>query len=147
VEDVQTLEEVRRGSLAAPMLTALLLSIFAGLALIVTLAGITGVIAANVAQRTREFGLRMALGAPRSWVLAMVLKQGLTLVAVGLVLGLGGAAAFSTVLSAYLYETPPRDPFVLLAVALVLLVAGLLACLGPARRATAADPLLALRTE
>ena len=88
VEDVQTLEEVRSESLATPRLTALLLAIFAGLAMVVTLAGVTGVIAANVSQRTREFGVRMALGATRTWVLTMVLKQGLALVALGLGLGL-----------------------------------------------------------
>ena len=147
VEDIQTLEDVRRGALAAPRLTALLLSIFAGLALAVTLAGITGVIAANVSQRTREFGLRMALGATRTWVLTMVLKQGLTLVAAGLVAGLAGAMAFSTMLSSYFYETPPRDPMVMLVVSVVFMAAGLLACLGPARRATGADPLVALRSE
>ncbi len=147
VEDVQTLEEARRESLATPRLTAMLLSIFAGLAMVVTLAGVTGVIAANVSQRTREFGVRMALGATRTWVLTMVLKQGLGLVAFGLVLGLAAASAFSTALSAYLFDTPPRDPFVLLAVAGIFLVAGLLACLGPARRATGVDPLVALRSE
>jgi predicted permease len=147
VEDVQTLEEARRESLATPRLTAMLLAIFAGLAMVVTLAGVTGVIAANVSQRTREFGVRMALGATRTWVLTMVLKQGLGLVALGLVLGLAAASAFSTTLSAYLFATPPRDPLVLLAVAGIFLIAGVLACLGPARRATGVDPLVALRSE
>ena len=91
--------------------------------------------------------LRDYLGATRTWVLTMVLKQGLTLVAAGLVAGLAGAMAFSTMLSAYLYETPPRDPVVMLAVSVVFMAAGLLACLGPARRATFADPLVALRSE
>jgi predicted permease len=147
VEDVQTLEEVRSASLARPRLTALLLSIFAGLAMIVTLAGVTGVIAANVSQRTREFGVRMALGATRGWVLTMVLRQGLALVATGLAIGLAAAAAFSSALSAYLFATPPRDPLVLLGVAAVFVLAGGLACLGPARRATSVDPLVALRAE
>jgi predicted permease len=147
VEDVQTLEQVRSDSLARPRLTALLLAIFAGLAMIVTLAGVTGVIAANVSQRTREFGVRMALGATRTWVLTMVLRQGLALVSLGLVIGLTAAAAFSTALSAYLFDTPPRDPLVLIAVAATFLVAGVLACLGPARRATGVDPLVALRSE
>ncbi len=147
VEDVQTLEEVRSESLAAPRLTALLLSIFAGLAMAVTLTGVTGVIAASVSERTREFGVRMALGATRGWVLRMVLRQGLVLIACGLALGLVAAAVFSKALSAYLFDTPPRDPFVLAAVALVFVVAGLLACLGPARRATGVDPLVALKAE
>jgi len=147
VEDVQTLEQVRSDSLARPRLTALLLAIFAALAMAVTLAGVTGVIAANVSQRTREFGVRMALGATRTWVLTMVLKQGLGLVALGLVLGLIGASMFSTALSAHLFDTPARDPLVLLAVTVIFLVAGVLACLGPARRATSVDPLVALRAE
>jgi putative ABC transport system permease protein len=147
VEDVQTLEQARMESLATPRLTALLLSLFAGLAMVVTLAGVTGVIAANVSHRTREFGVRMALGATRTWVLTMVLKQGLGLVVLGLVIGLITASAFSTALSAYLFDTPPRDPLVLLAVAATFLMAGVAACLGPARRATGVDPLVALRTE
>jgi predicted permease len=147
VEDVQTLEQARSDSLARPRLTALLLAIFAGLALLVTLTGVTGVIAANVSQRTREFGVLMALGATRGWVLAMVLRQGLGLVCAGLVLGLAAAGAFSTALSAYLFATPPRDPVVLLAVAAIFVLAGLLACLGPARRATSVDPLVALKAE
>ena len=92
---------------------------FAGLALLVTLAGIGGVIATSVKQRTREFGLRMALGAHRGTVLTMVLRQGLTLVAIGLVFGIAGALAAGRVLSAYLYQTAPRDPMIIAAVAAV----------------------------
>jgi putative ABC transport system permease protein len=147
VEDVQTLEQARMESLATPRLTALLLSLFAGLAMVVTLAGVTGVIAANVSQRTREFGVGLARGATRTWVLTMVLKQGLGLVGLGLVIGLAAASAFSTALSAYLFDTPARDPLVLLAVATTFLAAGVVACLGPARRATGVDPLVALRAE
>jgi ABC-type antimicrobial peptide transport system permease subunit len=77
----------------------------------------------------------------------MVLRQGLGLVCAGLVLGLAAAGAFSTALSAYLFATPPRDPVVLLAVAAIFVLAGLLACLGPARRATSVDPLVALKAE
>ncbi|MEZ5294187.1 MAG: ABC transporter permease [Vicinamibacterales bacterium] len=147
VEDVQTMEQVRRATLATPRLTALLLWIFAGVAVAVTLAGVTGVIATSVSERTREFGVRMALGAPRVSVLAMVLEQGVLLVVAGLVLGLAGAAAFGRVLGAYLFETTPGDPLVLAGVAVVFVAAGVTACLGPARRATAIDPLVALRTE
>jgi ABC-type antimicrobial peptide transport system permease subunit len=147
VESVQTLDDLRAEALAAPRLTATLLSVFAGLALLVTLAGIGGVIATSVTQRTREFGVRMALGASRQAVMAMVLRQGLTLVALGLVLGVGAAAVAGRVLSAYLYDTTPRDPLIIGAVALTFLLAGALACLAPARRATTVDPLIALRTE
>ncbi|MDP2051984.1 MAG: ABC transporter permease, partial [Acidobacteriota bacterium] len=91
VEEVQTLDDLRSEALAAPRLTATLLAVFAGLALLVTLAGIGGVIATSVTERTREFGLRMALGARRESVLIMVLRQGLTLVVIGLVIGIAGA--------------------------------------------------------
>ena len=120
---------------------------FAALALLVTLAGIGGVIATSVTQRTREFGLRMALGARRESVLMMVLRQGLTLVVIGLLIGMGGALAGGRVLSSYLYQTAPRDPLIFAAVAAVFIVAGVLACLIPARRATTVDPLIALRAE
>ncbi|MFA5910455.1 MAG: ABC transporter permease [Vicinamibacterales bacterium] len=147
VEAVQTLDDLRSEALAAPRLTATLLLVFAGLALLVTLAGIGGVIATSVTQRTREFGVRMALGASRESVLTMVLRQGLTLVVTGLVLGIGGALAAGRILSSYLYQTAPRDPLIFGAVAVVFVLAGVLACLIPARRATTVDPLIALRAE
>ncbi len=147
VEAVRTLDDLRAEALAAPRLTATLLAIFAGLALLMTLAGIGGVIATSVTARTREFGVRMALGAGRESVLAMVVRQGVTLVAIGLAIGLAGALALSRLLSAYLYQTTPHDPFVLILVAASFLTAGAIACLGPARRATMVDPLIALRTE
>ena len=147
VENVRTLNDLRSEALAAPRLTAALLSVFAGLALLVTLAGIGGVIATSVTQRTREFGVRMALGASRATVMAMVLRQGLTLVAIGLAVGIIAAAAAGQVLSTYLYQTAPRDPVIMAAVAFAFLAAATLACLAPARRATTVDPLIALRTE
>jgi putative ABC transport system permease protein len=147
IENVQTLEQSRQEHLAAPRLTALLLSLFAGVALLVTLAGITGVIATSVSQRTQEFGIRMALGASRTDVLGSVLRQGLGLVVFGLVAGLALSAVFGRVLSSYLFQTDPTDPFALGAVALACLAAGAVACLGPARRATRVDPMLALRSE
>jgi putative ABC transport system permease protein len=147
VENVQTLDDLRTEALAAPRLTATLLGIFAGLALLVTLAGIGGVIATSVTQRTKEFGLRMALGARRDSVLLMVVRQGLTLVVIGLVIGVAGALAAGRVLSSYLYQTAPRDPLIFAGVATVFIVAGIVACLIPARRATTVDPLIALRAE
>jgi len=147
VENVQTLDDLRSEALAAPRLTATLLSVFAGLALLVTLAGIGGVIATSVTQRTREFGVRMALGASRQAVMAMVLRQGLVLVGMGLAVGIIGAAVAGRVLSAYLYQTTPRDPLIIAGVVAAFLAAATLACLAPARRATTVDPLIALRTE
>ena len=148
VEGIATLAEVRGTTqLAQPRLTAALLSIFAGVALLITLAGIGGVIGTTVSQRTREFGLRMALGASRLSVLQLVLRQGLVLAALGVLLGLVGAYAFGQLLSSFLFETPATDPGALVAVTLIFFGAAMLAAAGPARRATTIDPLKALRTE
>jgi putative ABC transport system permease protein len=147
IENVRTLDEIREQYLATPKLTAMLLTVFAGLALLVTLTGIAGVIAQSVSQRTQEFGLRMALGATQQSVLSMVLRQGLTLVCVGLIIGAAGAMAASRVLSSYLYGTTPRDPAIFAGVATLFLLSGVLACFIPARRATTVDPLIALRAE
>src|SRR4029450_1375790 len=97
-------------SLATPKLTAMLLTVFAGLALLVTLTGITGVIAQSVSQRTQEFGLRMRLGATQQSVLAMVIGQGLTMVGIGLAIGVVSAVAVARVLRSYLYQTTATDP-------------------------------------
>lgn len=147
IENLRTLDDIRERYLATPKLTAVLLAVFAALALLVTLTGITGVIAQSVSQRTQEFGLRMALGATQQSVLRMVLGQGLTLVALGLVIGIGGALAFARVLKAYLYNTTPTDPLAFAVVGTAFVIAGVLACLGPAWRATTVDPMLALRAE
>jgi predicted permease len=147
VKDLKTTAELRDGRLAAPRLTATLLSIFAAVALVITLAGITGVIATSVSQRTREFGLRMALGASRTSVLQLVLGRALLLVVVGLAAGVGGALAFSQTLQSFLFHTATTDVGSYLIVAGVFLAAGTAACLVPARRATTIDPLTALRTE
>jgi predicted permease len=147
IENVRTLEEIRETALATPRLTAMLLTVFAALALVVTLTGITGVIAQSVSQRTQEFGVRMALGASQLSVLTMVLREGFLIVSLGLVIGLAAAAAFARVLQSYLYQTPAADPVTFGAVAVALVAAGTAACLGPAWRATAVDPMQALRSE
>jgi putative ABC transport system permease protein len=147
VEGIRTLDNVRAAKLSPARLVTVLLGAFAILALAITLTGLAGVIATSVSQRTREFGLRMALGASASAVLAMVVRQGVRLVAVGLVAGLAGAMVFGRVLTRYLYETRPTDVRVLAGVAALFLVAGICACLIPARRATSIDPLTALRAE
>jgi predicted permease len=145
IENVATLEDLRDQNLATPKLTATLIGIFATLALVVTLTGITGVIATSVSHRTQEFGVRMALGARRGQVLQMILRQGLTLVVTGLIVGIGTALIVGRALSAYLFETRPSDPLSLTIVGLAFLATGTLACLGPAWRATTVDPLIALR--
>jgi predicted permease len=147
IENVRTLEELRSRYLATPRLTAMLLALFAAMALIVCLAGLTGVIATSVSQRTREFGLRMALGAQPRRLLADIVGQGTLLVTLGLAIGLAGALISGRVLSSYLFDTQPTDPLTLAGVAGAMLSAGVLACLGPARRATRVNPILALRAD
>ncbi len=147
VQNVRTLDEIRDRYLATPRLTAVLLTLFATLALLVTMAGVTGVIATSVSQRTQEFGVRMALGASRATVLQMVIRQGLALVCGGLLVGILAAVAVTRVLSSYLFDTRPTDPLTLLLVGAALVGAGAVACLGPAWRATTVDPMLALRSE
>jgi cell division protein FtsX len=147
VKNVLTMSELRDQALETPRVTAALLSVFAVLALVVTLAGIGGVIAMSVTHRLKEFGVRMALGASRSTILRGVLRQGLTLVALGLAGGLLLSVAATRVLASYLYDTRPWDPATLLLVCTVFALTGLVSCLGPALRATNADPLDTLRAE
>jgi ABC-type antimicrobial peptide transport system permease subunit len=147
VQRVRTLDDIRDQYLATPKLTALLLTIFAALALLVTMAGITGVIATSVSQRTQEFGVRMALGASRHTVLRMVVGEGLMLVGLGLVLGAIASLGATRVLATYLFDTKPTDPITFGAVVVAFLLAGIAACLGPAWRATTVDPMNALRAE
>jgi putative ABC transport system permease protein len=147
VENIRTLDEVRDRYLATPKLTATLLTVFAALALLVTMSGITGVIATFVSQRLPEFGVRMALGASRDGILRLVVGQGLALVAIGLGIGVVASIVLTRVLATYLYDTTPTDPLTFAAVGLAFVVAGTLACLGPAWRATRADPMLALRAD
>ncbi|MDP6579230.1 MAG: ABC transporter permease [Vicinamibacterales bacterium] len=147
VESFSTLEQARTDTLATRRLTMLLLAIFAALALVITVTGIAGVVATSVSQRTREFGVRMALGAEPASLLRMVMRQGLTMVILGLLLGLAGALALSRVLASLLFDTMPTDPSTFAIVSVVLLVAALAACFLPARRTMRVDPMVALRTE
>ena len=147
VERFSTLEQARTDTLATRRLTMILLAIFASLALLITVTGIAGVVATSVSQRTREFGVRMALGAAPASLLGMVMRQGLAMVVTGLLVGLAGAVAFSRVLASLLYDTVPTDPSTFAVVSLVLLVAALIACFVPARRTLRVDPMVALRSE
>ena len=140
------LVEVRGESLAAPRLTATLLGIFAGLALVITAAGLAGLMAFSVSQRTQEIGVRMALGAARSEVLGMILRQGLRLVGIGLVLGAVGAFAFSRLMAGLLFGIGPTDAATFALTGVLLLIIATLACLVPARRASTVDPMVALRS-
>ena len=145
VDQFRTLDEVRSASLSAPRLTATLIGVFAGIALLITAAGLAGVIAFSVNQRSQEFGVRMALGASRGSVLQLVLGQGLRLIAVGLVLGGVAALALSNTVRALLFDTEPTDIPTFVGVAAVLALVALLACFLPARRASSVDPLVVLR--
>jgi predicted permease len=145
VDRIRTLEEVRRDSVASPRVTAILLGIFALVALLITAAGIGGVLALSVSQRTTEIGVRMAMGARRDEVMAMILRQGLGLVLAGLALGIVGAFALSRMLDRLLFGIPPTDPVTYAAVGVLLLLVAAAACLLPARRAASVDPLVALR--
>ena len=144
-DQFRTLDQVRSQSVEAPRLTAILMGLFAGLALAITAAGLGGVIAFSVNQRTQEFGVRMALGASRSSLLRMVLNQALKLVGIGLVLG--GIAAFASgrVVQTLLFNVAPTDALTYAAVALAFVVVAVLACAVPARRAATVDPIIALR--
>jgi predicted permease len=145
VDRFRTLDQVRDASLAPPRLTAMLLSMFATLALVVTAAGLAGVIAFSVSQRTQEFGIRMALGARKGSVLGMVLRQGVLLVAIGLVIGATGALLLTSLISSLLFGVTPTDVATYGAVAVVLLAVAVIACYLPARRAASVDPMVALR--
>jgi ABC-type antimicrobial peptide transport system permease subunit len=144
---IQPMEEVVASTTSRSRFDAWLFGSLAGLALLLTVIGVYGVLSFSVARRTDEIGTRMALGASRANVLRMVLKQGLTLVTVGLVLGLGGALAVSRFLTTLLFGVRPTDPSSFLAVSALLLGVGILASDLPARRATLVDPMVALRTE
>jgi predicted permease len=147
VVGVRTLEEVHDEWLASPRLTATLVAVFASLALIITLAGISGITALAVSQRTREIGIRMALGATRGRVLRMVVSEGLLLVVLGLAFGAGSAPVLTRPMADLLFGVKATDPVTYLTVALLMLAVAATACFIPSRRAASVDPLVALRSE
>jgi putative ABC transport system permease protein len=147
VADIQTLDKVVSASLAQPRLNTLLLGAFAALALLLAAIGIYGVISYSVALRTREIGIRMALGAERVDVLKLVVKHGLILALTGATIGLIGALSLTRLMSTLLYGVQPSDPPTFLAVFMVLVGVALLSSYIPARRATKVDPMVALRYE
>jgi putative ABC transport system permease protein len=141
------MEENIEDSLASQRLTMTLLGVFAGLALILASIGLYGVMALIVTQRTREMGIRFALGASRGDVLRLVLGQGAVLVGMGLITGLLGAFFASQALRSVLYDVAPLDPAALISALLTLSLVALIACFLPARRASLVDPIEALRME
>jgi len=144
---VKSMEEYLSASVAAPRFSTTLLSIFAGVALVLTIVGLYGVMSYSVAQRTNEIGIRLALGAQSRDVLLMVVKQGSTLILLGLVIGMAGAYALTRLIASLLFGVTAKDPFTFAAVAVLLAIVALLACYVPAWRATKVDPMEALRCE
>ena len=147
ISDVRTMTQVMAQTVARARFNTLLLSVFAGLATLLAAIGIFGVMSYSVQLRTREIGLRMALGAQPRRVLMLVLRQGMLLTVVGIVVGLAGALALSRVMSGLLYGVGATDPATFAAIVVVLGVVALIACYIPARRATRVDPLIALKYE
>jgi putative ABC transport system permease protein len=144
---VRTLTEVLNQSLAIRWFNTVVVSLFAGSSLLLAMIGIYGVIAWTVRQRTREIGVRLAVGAQRGAVLALVLRNGLELTGVGIVLGLIGAMILTRLLRSMLFGVDPTDPLTFAAVPPLLVSVALLACCVPARRAARVDPMEALRYE
>jgi putative ABC transport system permease protein len=141
------MDELMSNSMARRRLSTWLLSAFAGIAMLLAAAGIYGVISYSVAQRTRELGIRMALGASRGQILRMVIQHSLGLVVIGVAIGLAGSLFLTRLMTGMLFNVRATDPFTFAAVALILACVGLIAGYLPARRATHIEPVEALRQE
>jgi predicted permease len=147
IADIKTMDALLSESVAAPRFRTLLLGAFGALGLLLAMVGVFGVISYAVTQRTREIGVRMALGAQPRDVLRLVLGEGMLLAAIGIATGAAGALALTKLLESLLYEIKPRDPATFIAVAISVAAAAALACYIPARRAMRVDPIVALRYE
>jgi len=147
VSQIRTMEQVLGESLAQRKFSLILMGVFAGLSVLLAAVGIAGVMAFLVAQRTQEMGIRMALGAQRNDVFALVLGQGMRMAILGLILGLAGAFGLTRLLSGMLYGVKAGDPLTFAVVSAFLIGVALLACWLPARSATRVDPMVALRYE
>jgi putative ABC transport system permease protein len=147
VYDVQTVEQALAGSIAPRRFNLLLLGIFAAAALVLAVVGIYGVMGYAVTQRTHEIGVRIALGARRSEVVRMVVRQGMATAAVGIAVGAGAAFGLTRVMGSLLYEVAPTDGPTFAVVSSVLAAAAFVACCLPALRASRVDPVVALRYE
>jgi putative ABC transport system permease protein len=147
LHNLKPMTQLLADSMAQRRFTLILLSVFAGFALLLTLVGLYGVLACSVSRRRREIGIRIALGAQRGRVMQLVLGEGLRLAIIGIVAGLFGALAVVRVMRDLLYGVSPTDPATFIAMALLLGVVALLACWIPARRAARVDPMTALRSQ
>jgi ABC-type antimicrobial peptide transport system permease subunit len=145
VANMDSMEHIVAGAVARQRFSMLLLAIFAGVALVLAAVGIYGVMSYSVAQQTREIGIRMALGAQRSDVLRMTIKQGLKLVGLGLVIGLAAAFVLTRVMATLLFGISATDPLTFITISFVLLVVAMVASYIPSVRAMRVDPMVALR--
>jgi len=147
IADIQPLDAILSKSVARPRFQSVLVASFAGLALLLAVIGIFGVMSYSVLQRTHEIGIRVALGANRRHVLRLVVGQGLALAGIGIAGGLVGAFALTRYLRSLLFDVSPTDPVTFIAISIVLCLVAVAATYVPARRATAVDPIEALRYE
>jgi predicted permease len=147
VADIDTMDHIVAAAVARQRFSMVLLGVFAALALLLASVGIYGVMSYSVTQRTREIGIRMALGARRADVLQMTVRQGLKLVGAGMILGLGAAFLLTRVMATLLYGISATDPMTFIGISVVLLAVAILASYVPALRATKVDPITALRAQ
>jgi putative ABC transport system permease protein len=147
IADIQPFDALLSKSVERPRFQTVLLASFAGLALLLAIIGITGVVSYSVAQRSHEIGIRVALGASRKQVLRLVVGQSLVLALIGIAVGLAGALVLTRYLRTLIFEISPRDPLTLVTIPALLLAVALAASYFPARRATRVDPMQALRYE
>ena len=144
---MRTMDDVFEDAVARPQFLALLLTVFAGLALLLAAVGTYGILSYIVTERRQEIGIRMALGADRSAVLAMILKHGLILTGIGLAAGVAGSFLVNRALASLLFNVQPNDPVTLAGVTVLIAIVAVIACVIPARSATRVDPLVVLRQE
>jgi putative ABC transport system permease protein len=144
IYNVRTMDDVVINSLGTRRVSMQLFAVFAIAALLLAAIGIYGVMAYSVTQRTQEIGIRMALGAQRSDVLALVIRQGMTLSVIGVVVGLAGAFALTRLMANLLFGIAATDPATFLGIPILLILVALIACYLPARRAARLDPTVAL---
>ena len=147
VTDIRTLDQLRNAQLGTPRVTTILLGIFAGVALFITVVGVTGTLGLSVSHRTKEIGIRIALGATKREIWFAVLKRGMMPVLAGIAAGGVGAILTTRLLASLLFNIHPNDPPTLIAIAFLLGLVAILGCIIPGRRAVRIDPITALRTE
>jgi putative ABC transport system permease protein len=147
IYNIRTMNEIRAESVAPERLNLTLMSIFAGIALILAIVGIYGVMSYSVTQRTHEIGIRMAIGAQPRDVFRMILGQGMLLALIGVAVGLLGAFGLTRLMASMLFGVEPTDPATFAGIAVLLSAVALIACYIPGRRATKVDPVVSLRYE